>query len=162
MRKMRTCFLSAALALCGACACAALSPGGNNVNPSGGALAPKALVVMLDGMRADTVDNGLAPNLKALADGRWQPGYRGAWSLCANTLRDGTTESAPNHVAIATGMTVRKTGIDDNGDLVRRGTTTDKLPTWLARLAKERRGLKLLHIFAWYGDLRLSPDYGAS
>ena len=127
---------------------------------SGGELVPKALVIMLDGMRADTVDNGLAPNLRALADGKWQPGYHGAWSFCANTLRDGTTESAPNHVAIATGMTVKKTGIDDNGDLVRRGTTTEKLPTWLALLAKERRGLKLLHIFAWYGDLRLSPDYG--
>ena len=127
---------------------------------SGGELVPKALVIMLDGMRADTVDNGLAPNLRALADGKWQPGYHGAWSFCANTLRDGTTESAPNHVAIATGMTMKKTGIDDNGDLVRRGTTTEKLPTWLALLAKERRGLKLLHIFAWYGDLRLSPDYG--
>jgi len=63
---------------------------------------------MLDGMRADTVDNGFAPNIKRLADGKWQPGYRGAWSLCASTLRDGTTESAPNHVGIATGMTVKK------------------------------------------------------
>ncbi|MBQ3289660.1 MAG: alkaline phosphatase family protein [Kiritimatiellae bacterium] len=130
--------------------------------------APKALVIMLDGMRADTVDNGLAPNLKALADGKWRPGYRGAWSLGANTLRDGTTESAPNHVAIATGMTTKKTGIDDNGDLVRRGTATEKLPTWLARLKSSTpnsqlptpNALKLLHIFAWYGDLRLSPDYG--
>lgn len=123
-------------------------------------LTPKAIVIMLDGMRADTIDNGLAPNIKSLADGKWQPGYQGAWSLGANTLRDGTTESAPNHVAIATGKTVKKTGIDDNGDLVRHGTTTEKLPTWLGLLAKERRGLKLLHIFAWYGDLRLSPDYG--
>ena len=133
-------------------ACAATSSDGTRV--------PKALVIMLDGMRADTVDNGLAPNIKSLADGKWQPGYHGAWSLSANTLRDGTTESAPNHVAIATGMTTKKTGIDDNGDLIRKGTTTEKLPTWLARLAKERRGLKALHIFAWYGDLRLSPDYG--
>ena len=102
--------------------------------PAVGERAPKALVVMLDGMRADTIDNGLAPNIKSLADGKWQPGYQGAWSLGTNTLRDGTTESAPNHVAIATGLTTKKTGIDDNGDLVRRGTTTEKLPTWLARL----------------------------
>ena len=86
-----------------------------------GERAPKALVIMLDGMRADTIDNGLAPNIKSLADGKWQPGYQGAWSLGANTLRDGTTESAPNHVAIATGKTTKKTGIDDNGDLVRHG-----------------------------------------
>ena len=107
--------------------CAATSSGGERV--------PKALVIMLDGMRSDTVDNGLAPNIMALADGKWQPGYHGAWSLSANTLRDGTTESAPNHVGIATGMTTKKTGVDDNGDLVYKGTTTEKLPTWLARVA---------------------------
>ena len=125
-----------------------------------GASAPKALVVMLDGMRADTVDNGFAPNIRRLADGQWQPGYRGAWSLCASTLRDGTTESAPNHVAIATGTTVKKTGIDSNYDLISKGITTGKAPTWLARLAKARPGLKPLHIFSWYGDLRISPDNG--
>lgn len=127
---------------------------------AGGASAPKALVVMLDGMRADTVDNGFAPNVKRLADGKWQPGYRGAWSLCASTLRDGTTESAPNHVGIATGMTATKSGIDWNPDLVNKGTETGKLPTWLARLVKARSDLKALHIFSWAGDLRLSPDYG--
>ena len=157
---MRTCLLAVAPALCGACVFASLPPGRNDADSSGGAPAPKALVIMLDGMRADTIDNGLAPNLKALADGKWRPGYHGAWSLSANTLRDGTTESAPNHVAIATGMTTKKTGVDDNGDLVYKGTMTEKLPTWLARLVKDRRGLKPLHIFAWYGDLRLSPDYG--
>ena len=128
--------------------------------PSGGKLVPKALVVMLDGMRADVVGNGFASNMKRLADGKWRAGYHGAWTLCANTLRDGTTESAPNHVAIATGMTAGRTGIDSNFDLIRHGTETDKIPTWLARLAKERRGLKALHIFGWYADLRLSPDYG--
>ena len=34
-------------------------------------LKPKALVIMLDGWRADTVSNGLTPNIKALADGKW-------------------------------------------------------------------------------------------
>ena len=121
---------------------------------------PKALVVMLDGVRADVIDNGLAPNLKLLAEGRWQPGYGSAWSFSASTLRDGTTESAPNHVAIATGMTAKKSGIDANIDLIQRGTSTERLPTWLARLAKARPDVKTLHIFAWYADLRLSPDYG--
>ena len=128
--------------------------------PQGDKLTPKVLVVMLDGLRADVVDNGLAPNMRRLADGTWRSGYHGAWTLGANTLRDGTTESAPNHVGIATGMTTTKSGIDCNADLIRRGTETAKLPTWLARLAKERRGLRALHIFGWYADLRLSPDYG--
>jgi len=133
-----------------------------------GAPVPKALVIMIDGMRADTVDNGFAPNIKRLADGEWQPGYHGAWTLCASTLRDGTTESAPNHVGIATGMTTAKSGVDWNRDLLFKGTETGKLPTWLARLkllaANHRlpsaNSIKALHIFAWYGDLRLSPDYG--
>ena len=125
-----------------------------------GERAPKALVVMLDGMRADTVDNGFAPNIKRLADGRWQFGYHGAWSLGASTLRDGSTESAPNHVGIATGMTVMKSGVNWNSDLVYKCTETAKLPTWLARLVKARSDMKALHIFSWYGDLRLSPDYG--
>lgn len=141
------------LFLCGLCVETRAAAGGE---PS----APKALVVMIDGMRADTVDNGLATNIAALAGGRWSPGYRGAWTPCAGTLRDGSTESAPNHVAIATGMTTAKSGIAWNIDLIQRGTNTDKLPTWLARLAKERPDLRPLHIFSWYGDLRLSPDYG--
>ena len=120
--------------------------------------APKALVIMLDGQRGDTIDNGLAPNLRRLADGRWQPGYNGAWTLWAGTLRDGTTESAPNHVAIATGMTTAKSGIDWNPDLVAKGTSASALPTWLARLAKARPGLETLHIFSWAADLRISTD----
>ena len=122
---------------------------------------PKALVIMLDGLRADVVENGDLPYMKKLMEGKWQPGYKGAWSLCASTIRDGSTESAPNHVAIATGMTTKKTGISWNPDLVcTAGTDTRKWPTWLARLAKERRGTRALHIFSWYGDLNISPDYG--
>ena len=49
-----------------------------SVMSAGGASVPKALVVMLDGMRADAVDNGFAPTIKRLADGQWQSGYRGA------------------------------------------------------------------------------------
>ena len=121
-------------------------------------LKPKALVIMLDGLRADAVENLEMPTLRRLIDGKWQPGYKCAWSLAANTIRDGSTESAPNHVAIATGMTVKKTGIVCNVDLVRRGTNSGKMPTWLARLAKARPGIKALHIFSWDGDLRISPD----
>ncbi len=123
-------------------------------------LKPKALVIMLDGLRGDAVENLEMANLQRLIAGKWQPGYKCAWSLGASTIRDGSTESAPNHVAIATGMTVKKTGISWNPDLLSRGTRSDRLPTWLARLAKLRPGTKPLHIFSWYGDLRMSPDYG--
>ena len=123
-------------------------------------LKPRALVIMLDGLRGDAVENLEMTNLQRLIAGKWQPGYKCTWSLGASTIRDGSTESAPNHVAIATGMTVKKTGISWNPDLLSRGTRSDRLPTWLARLAKLRPGTKPLHIFSWYGDLRMSPDYG--
>ena len=37
---------------------------------------PMALVIMLDGCRADAVENATAPNLQKLMAGQWQPGYR--------------------------------------------------------------------------------------
>ena len=103
---------------------------------------PKALVIMLDGQRGDTIDNGLAPNLRRLADGQWQPGYNGAWTLWAGTVRDATTESSPNHVAIATGMTAAKTGIDWNPDLIARDLDEAKLPTWQTDLSEKARLLQ--------------------
>ena len=50
---------------------------------------PKALVVMLDGCRADALENATAPNIWMLAEGRWQPGYRAAWTRTACTILDG-------------------------------------------------------------------------
>ena len=120
---------------------------------------PKALVIMLDGQRGDTIDNGLAPNLRRLADGQWQPGYNGAWTLWAGTVRDATTESSPNHVAIATGMTAAKTGIDWNPDLIARDLDEAKLPTWQTRLVRKRPGTKALFITAWKTDLNISPSH---
>lgn len=69
----------------------------------------KALVVMFDGCRADAMENATTPNIKMLAEGRWQPGYGGAYSRTARTILDGPTHSAPNHAAIATGVTAAKT-----------------------------------------------------
>ena len=44
------------------------------VGADGAALKPKALVIMLDGMRADSIENMHTPNLRMLRDGQWQPG----------------------------------------------------------------------------------------
>ena len=123
------------------------------------ARAPMTLVIMLDGQRGDTLDNGLTPNLRRLADGKWQPGYNGAWTLWAGTIRDGTTESSPNHVAIATGMTVAKSHIDWNPDLVAHPTDEAKLPTWLTRLVRKRSGARALFLTAWKTDLHISPSH---
>lgn len=116
---------------------------------------PKALVIMLDGMRADSVENVAAPNMRMLRDGKWQPGYKCAWSLSAHTIYDAITVSGPNHTAIATGVTTKKTTIKQN-----HKSTCDfkKWPSWLVRVADARPGTKGLFMFSWKWDEQISPD----
>lgn len=120
-----------------------------------GEMRKKALVVMLDGCRADAVENAVAPNLRALMDGRWQQGYKCAWSLTGNTILDAPTMSAPNHLAIATGVTGAKTG--------QRGNDPNKCdhakwPSWLVRLVRHDKGKKALFVYSWKWDESISPD----
>ena len=126
--------------------------------------APKALVVMVDGLRADAVLNGGMPRVRSLMDGSWCPGYGSLWSLSGSTIRDAMTESAPNHVSIATGLSAARHGIQNNADLLHGrhtygGVAGRQAQTWLSRLAAARPGTKPLFVFSWYGDLTLSPDY---
>ncbi len=128
------------------------------------AAAPKALVVMVDGLRADVVVNGEMPRVRALMEGTWRPNYGCAWSLSGGTIQDAMTESAPNHVSIATGLTAAHHGIGGNPDLLRGpitygGVAGKSATSWLSRLAAARPGTKSLFVFSWYGDLTLSPDY---
>ena len=104
------------------------------------------------------------PRVSALADGRWQPGYGCDWSLAGSTIRDAMTESAPNHVSIATGLTAARHGVRNNADLLfgrhtYGGVAGKPCLTWLSRLAAARPGAKPLFVCSWYGDLALSPDY---
>ena len=120
-----------------------------------GHLKPKALVIMLDGMRADSVENAYAPNLRMLRDGAWQPGYKCAWSLTAHAIYDAVTVSGPNHTAIATGVTAAKTTIKGN-----HKSTCDfkKWPSWLVRVLDAKPGLKALFMFSWKWDGQISSD----
>lgn len=125
---------------------------------------PKALVIMVDGLRADAVENGDMPRVRSLMAGTWQPGYGASWSLDGSTVRDAMTESAPNHVSIATGLTAARHGIRCNADLLLGrhtygGVAGKPAPSWVSRLVRARPGAKALFVFSWYGDLTLSPDY---
>lgn len=116
---------------------------------------PMALVVMLDGFRADAVENAHAPNLRMLRDGKWQPGYKCAWSLTANNIFDARTVSGPNHISIATGVTFAKHGVPDNGK-----DTCDyaKWPSWLVRLVDAKPEMKTLFMYCWDWDRTLCRD----
>ena len=143
MKRMLT--MIGALAVCGAA-----------VGADGAALRPKALVIMLDGMRADAVENvASAPNLRMLRDGKWQPGYKCAWSLDANTILDAQTISGPNHVAIACGVTFKKHRVPDNG----KNVCDHKMwPSWLVRLVSAKPAMKALFMYSWKWDESVSPD----
>ena len=121
----------------------------------GAARTPKALVIMLDGMRADAVENADAPNLRMLRDGKWQPGYNAAWSMTASTILDAVTVSGPNHTAIATGVTADKHTVRQN-----RKSTCDhkKWPSWLVRVVDANPALKAQFRFSWGWDKQICPD----
>ena len=143
MRFMKRVALAVAFAAAGACGAVAE------------AREPKALVIMLDGFRADAVENADAPNLRMLRDGKWRPSYKCAWSLTANTIFDARTVSGPNHVSIATGVTFAKHTVPDNGN-----DTCDygKWPSWLVRLVDAKPETKTLFMYCWDWDRTLCRD----
>ncbi|MBQ9431786.1 MAG: alkaline phosphatase family protein [Kiritimatiellae bacterium] len=120
-----------------------------------GARKPKGLMIMVDGLRADAVEESEMPNLRNLKDGKWQPGYQGACSLTAHTLYDARPSSAANHSAIATGVTAAKTGIYKNGETPKGNFA--EWPSWLVRLVDARPETKALYTYSWSGDEKLSP-----
>ncbi len=108
---------------------------------------PKALIIMIDGMRADAYDNIPMPNLEKLRAGKWQPGYNGAFSATAWDLDDARPNSAPNHAAIATGVTATKHRIFKNGQT--KDGNFEEWPSWLARLATSPQHYKTQFLYSW-------------
>jgi len=64
---------------------------------------PKALMVMVDGLRADAVENLPMPTLLMLRDGKWRPDYRGCYSWTAHTFYDARPSSAQKSRVSLTG-----------------------------------------------------------
>ncbi len=114
------------------------------------------LVVMLDGLRSDVLENGCMPNLMKLAEGKWQSGYNGAYTLSAKTIDDALASSAPNHAAIALGVTTAKNNITNNGYY--GYCDYKKYPSWLVRIAEARPGAKSLFMYSWKADEKLCPS----
>lgn len=131
-----------------------------------GARRPMALMIMVDGLRADAVETGEMPNLARLRDGSWASGYRTAWSLdgsiVANTASfpECRASSAPNHVSIATGFTPEKHGVYSNGNTANGDYAT--YPTWLKRVVDANAGVNALFVYCWSEDASLGPASGVT
>ena len=75
----------------------------------------KVLLIMLDGVRADSTLHTTMPALNALRSGQWQPNYKCASTDAAMVVQDAPPHSAPNHASIATGVTAAKHKVTRNG-----------------------------------------------
>ena len=76
---------------------------------------PKALLIMLDGARADALAAARMPAVSSLRDGSWAPGYRGSWTLFGQNVPDARPSSAANHTAIFTAVNAEKSRVFNNG-----------------------------------------------
>lgn len=116
---------------------------------------PMALVIMLDGQRADSIDNLYMPRLAQLKNGQWQAGYQCAWSDCARTVPDARPSSAANHTALATGVIGAKNLVLTNNDF-KKGDYA-KWPTWLTRLKTAKPETRAFFIFSWKPNEDMNP-----
>ena len=115
---------------------------------------PKALLIMLDGVRADAIANACTPNLDRLMAGKWRPGYTCGWSLAGQTAYDGHPDSAPNHASIATCACVAKHGVVRD---MRTGRF-DEWPIWLKRVTDADPSRRALFIYSWKPDELCTSD----
>ena len=122
---------------------------------NGAPLKKKVLIVMLDGLRADAIDSFQPPTLLKLMKGEWKAGYKGAWTKCARTILDAPSHSAPNHAAIATGVTAAKHKVTRNGTTAKGNWK--EWPSWLHRLKKAQPDKKVLFIHGWSESGAIDP-----
>lgn len=126
---------------------------------------PMALMVMVDGLRADAVETGEMPNLQSVMDGTWASGYRTAWSLDggvadSTSLRKTIPSSGPNHASIATGVTPQKHGVTSNENTGSGNFAA--YPTWLKRVVDANPGAAALFAYTWENDADIGPADGVT
>lgn len=126
---------------------------------------PMALVIMVDGMRADAVETQNMPNLARLRNGTWAPGYSTAWSLDgqvvdSTSLRKTIPSSGPNHASIATGVTPQRHRVTTNDNM--GGGDFATYPTWLKRVVDANPGAAALFAYTWATDAALGPADGVT
>ena len=117
---------------------------------------PMALLIMLDGVRADAIANASTPNIDRLMAGKWRPGYTCAWSLAGQTVRDAPPDSAPNHSSIATGVCAAKHGVKRTANM--KNGRFAEWPIWLQRVAEADPSRRALYVYSWKPDELCSSD----
>ena len=145
--KMPLVLVAGALALLGCTTDSVSQTGRDALLRDRPARKPKALLIMLDGARADALAAARMPAVSSLRDGSWAPGYRGAWTLFGQNVPDARPSSAANHTAIFTAVNAEKSRVFNNGQT--KDGKYAEWPTWLRRVTDAVPGTKGLFIFSW-------------
>jgi hypothetical protein len=110
----------------------------------------KSLLIMLDGFRSDGIINANTPNMDSLVDGSFGGGsYRGGYAYFAQTIQDGPTSSAYNHVSIMTGVGAAKHGVTSNSAAGIEAVDFDLWPTYMSTLESVDPGVNTAYLATW-------------
>ena len=122
--------------------------------------APKVLVYMLDGARADVMEATDTPTWKMLKENRWAEGYKTAWSVTAVNEPFVLPGSAANHTTISTGKFAKNHKVLDKQGIFFAPFTQSATPTVLERIGRKSPGTFTLLAFSWRPDVGLLPKSG--
>ena len=123
--------------------------------------APKLLLYMLDGARADVLEATAAPAWQMLKENRWAQGYHTAWSVTAENEPYALPGSAANHTTIATGKLAKNHQVYDKPGVFFAPFRQSATPTVLERIGRKYPALKTLQAFSWRPDLGLMAESGS-
>ena len=125
------------------------------------AAAPKVLVYMLDGARADVMEATDTPAWKMLKENRWADGYRTAWSVTAVNEPFVLPGSAANHTTISTGKFAKNHKVLDKRGVFFAPFSQSATPTVLERIGRKHPlAICTLQAFSWRPDVGLLPKSG--
>ena len=122
--------------------------------------APKVLIYMLDGARADVMEATDTPAWKMLKENRWADGYHTAWSVTAVNEPFVLPGSAANHTTISTGKFAKNHKVLDKQGIFFAPFTQSATPTVLERIGRKSPGTFTLLAFSWRPDVGLLPKSG--
>ena len=122
--------------------------------------APKVLVYMLDGARADVMEATDTPAWKMLKENSWADGYRTAWSVTAVNEPFVLPGSAANHTTISTGKFAKNHKVLDKRGVFFAPFSQDATPTVLERIGRKKPGIFTMLAFSWRPDVGLLPKSG--
>jgi predicted AlkP superfamily pyrophosphatase or phosphodiesterase len=94
----------------------------------------------------------VTPAVDRLATGTWQPGYHAFFTTTAHVIDDAPSISGPNHTAILTGLTARRSGVVSNAE---SELAAVRAPDYLAAPGTHDATLVTMKLAAWPPEERI-------